>query len=389
MLTLQLGEVCRTCESYNEPGIRVCRECGTPLASGEDMAPAGEAAAISVEGQEPQIQTMDTGEEAVASGTIGGAALPEAAITGAPEAEVDVPIEEEITEEGAPPGLEAQEPAYVYPPTARPPGFPPASARPPPTGKAAMVEGRPCSRCGSQNPPLARFCGSCGNPLVEGARPGAAPEGGRARLVLIRGSGYEGAVFRLNAPSCGAGREDGVIIFPGDPFLAPLHATFEYRDGALVVRDEGAANGLYVRIKEPVFLETGDCFVVGERLLRYAGEEAPQQPTPGMHGSPRAQGPLHRFEEVLRGGRSGRICKRAGPTITIGRVGCDMNFPTDGFVSSRHAEVTVAGGRVILRDNGSANGTYLRVTSGGEKNLEHGDYLLMGQQLLRVEIPRV
>jgi len=37
-----------------------------------------------------------------------------------------------------------------------------------------------------------------------------------------------------------------------------------------------------------------------------------------------------------------------------------------------------------LTDLGSKNGTFLRVV--GEQALGHGDYVFMGQQLLRVEV---
>ena len=62
-----------------------------------------------------------------------------------------------------------------------------------------------------------------------------------------------------------------------------------------------------------------------------------------------------------------------------------MNFPNDPFISGRHAAVTgIDGGRFQLADLGSRNGTFLRVRS--DAPLYHGDYVFLGQQLLRVEI---
>ena len=43
-----------------------------------------------------------------------------------------------------------------------------------------------------------------------------------------------------------------------------------------------------------------------------------------------------------------------------------------------------ADGRFMLLDLGSKNGTYLRMH--GTQALQHGDYLFLGKQLLRVEI---
>jgi ribosomal protein L40E len=34
VLSLQLGQVCRHCDSYNDPGVDVCVSCGQPLGEG-------------------------------------------------------------------------------------------------------------------------------------------------------------------------------------------------------------------------------------------------------------------------------------------------------------------------------------------------------------------
>ena len=50
----------------------------------------------------------------------------------------------------------------------------------------------------------------------------------------------------------------------------------------------------------------------------------------------------------------------------------------------RHAQVLYRDGGLVLKDMDSKNGTFLRVNE--EQELRHGDYVFMGQQLLRVEI---
>ena len=70
--------------------------------------------------------------------------------------------------------------------------------------------------------------------------------------------------------------------------------------------------------------------------------------------------------------------------VAMGREGNDINFPDDPFISGRHAHVEYKDGQLVLTDSGSKNGTFLRVSH--ESKLEHGDYVFMGQQLLRVEI---
>ena len=77
------------------------------------------------------------------------------------------------------------------------------------------------------------------------------------------------------------------------------------------------------------------------------------------------------------------MCLREGDTL-IGREAGDLCFPTDSLLSKRHARIVAEGGLVYLEDLGSTNGTFLRLKL--KKQLQHGDYLLIGKQLLRFEM---
>jgi hypothetical protein len=265
-----------------------------------------------------------------------------------------------------------------------------------------------CPSCGEEAGP-GQFCARCGQPLgghgtqLVAARPPqpgqrtatqafGAMEPGKAKLVLERGEGFDGATFRLNAQEAGAGRSRGAILFPDDPCLAPLHATFFYRDGALHVRDEGAPGGIFLRLRGlTVPLRPGDLFASGDRLLRYAGPVPgpPPPPPDGTRrlGSPRPPGVSVLVEEWLEGGGGGRVFLRSGPSVTLGRAGCSINLGDDPFLSQAHAEILVApDGTAKLRDLGSSNGTYLRVASKAERELHDGDMLRMGREILRVAV---
>ena len=79
------------------------------------------------------------------------------------------------------------------------------------------------------------------------------------------------------------------------------------------------------------------------------------------------------------------IYRARGESITIGREGNDVNFLDDPFISGRHASIEIASdGQMTITDLGSKNGTFVRITD--ETQLTHGDYVFLGQQLLRVEI---
>lgn len=67
---------------------------------------------------------------------------------------------------------------------------------------------------------------------------------------------------------------------------------------------------------------------------------------------------------------------------TIGREG-DTRFPTDAFLSPKHARFHVEKGEVYIEDLYSLNGTFLKLKK--ETKLSPGDTFLMGRQVLRFE----
>jgi pSer/pThr/pTyr-binding forkhead associated (FHA) protein len=298
---------------------------------------------------------------------------------------------------------------------------------------AVDAEPTPCGKCGTIVAAGQRFCPSCGNKIpaainfeVEtrvGPRPsamhaavrepeqvtqpqrglqpagreskpgrstlffGGAHQAARAKLTLIRGDGDDGISFTLAGQDHLAGRGDCPISFPDDPFLSPIHANFVYAGAQLVVRDEGSLNGVYVRISSATELTSGSTVLVGEQVLSVG-------PAPQPEDLPDAEGTYYSASMVrtatleirqnLRGGQLGWVHRVEGDVVTLGREGNDINFPDDPFISGKHAELRIAGGVLSVTDLGSRNGTFVRVH--GERVLKHGDYVFLGQQLLRVEI---
>lgn len=91
-----------------------------------------------------------------------------------------------------------------------------------------------------------------------------------------------------------------------------------------------------------------------------------------------------RLVQLLEGGlRGGAFPLREGDNL-LGREQGDLTFPTDGFVSGRHAVLQVRQDRLQVRDVGSSNGTFIRLS--GPTFVDNGDHFLIGRQLLRVEI---
>ena len=76
-------------------------------------------------------------------------------------------------------------------------------------------------------------------------------------------------------------------------------------------------------------------------------------------------------------GRSFRVTKE----ISLGRAGCDVNFPDDALLAPRHASVLVREGKLYLKDLGSQNGTFIKQRQ--DADLTSGDAFLLGRQLFR------
>lgn len=302
----------------------------------------------------------------------------------------------------------APQPAPVLRPTPIPlstaagAAVPPASVMvstpaPIPLTQAAPAGARDCPSCGGMIPPGFAFCGSCGTRVATDGPP--AEKGGtrfmaaadltaarpRGRLVAIRADGGEGASFELSGET-EVGRTQGPITFADDPYVSPRHCRFLLEGDRLVVEDAGSRNGVYRRIRGEVQLGPGANLRVGRQLLRLESMP-PDAPAPPdgtrVWGSPNP-GFLARVVQVLEGGAAGEAFPLRSGDNLIGRESGDITFPQDGFVSGRHASVVVAADSIRVRDLGSSNGTFVLLT--GRTALEHGDYLLIGNQLLRVEI---
>ena len=67
---------------------------------------------------------------------------------------------------------------------------------------------------------------------------------------------------------------------------------------------------------------------------------------------------------------------------TVGRDG-DTRFPTDAFLSPKHARLHIENGVLFIEDLYSLNGTFLKLRD--EVKLTPGDTFLMGRQVLRFE----
>jgi pSer/pThr/pTyr-binding forkhead associated (FHA) protein len=87
----------------------------------------------------------------------------------------------------------------------------------------------------------------------------------------------------------------------------------------------------------------------------------------------------------LEGGLDGLCFYPKGDAVTIGREQTDLEFPNDRFISGHHCRVNFEDDGALLTDLDSRNGTYIQCS--GATALGDGDFIFIGRQLLRIEIP--
>jgi pSer/pThr/pTyr-binding forkhead associated (FHA) protein len=264
-----------------------------------------------------------------------------------------------------------------------------------------------CPKCTASNAPTFKFCARCGTPLLSAAAQGkaappppkavapvrptpaavprAAPARPRARISAIARDGSRSADYVLTRPETrvGSAVDDGEVKLDQDPYVAATHAILKFDGDRLTVSDAGSANGVFLWLRERE-LESGDELRIGRQRLRV--EWLPEDVAPlteqPLWGSPDA-GYVARAVQLLEGGGEGDIFPLKEGENLVGRGSGDVSFPQDGYVSSRHCTLTIAGGKIAVKDLGSANGTFARIN--GTIPIANGDLLLVGEQILRVD----
>jgi pSer/pThr/pTyr-binding forkhead associated (FHA) protein len=277
---------------------------------------------------------------------------------------------------------------------------PAGAARPTSGGSPASGE-IPCPNCGKFVQATFAFCGSCGARIAGRAPSGASGALGaqrtmhmagsatapsavpRGRLILIRPDGSEGGAHPLHDGENLIGRGQG-SLFDADAYLSPRHAEFVAGPDGVLVRDLRSLNGVFLRILTEESLESGDIFRIGQELLRFEVISPPQPledgteimgtPNPGFWG---------RLSVIVGRDVDGSAFPLFGDAIVLGRERGDILFPEDGYVSGTHARISLRDGQVFLSDLGSSNGTFLRLRH--ERTIPTGSFVLMGQQLFRLE----
>ena len=208
------------------------------------------------------------------------------------------------------------------------------------------------------------------------------------QLILIRGDAREGSAYALNDGETTLGRSAAAIQFPTDPTLAPAHCAFDGKGGIVWVRDLGTTNGVFVRITSPSVLNDGHIFRIGEQVFRVERVK-PQAVTIGLDGAIFGGSPVSearfRLIQFFAGGVRGLVKAVTAPTCSLGRGGCDLNFPDDRYLSHEHARLEDRHRQIVITDLKSRNGVFVRLMAPSQ--VPDGAELFIGHQLVRVVNP--
>lgn len=251
--------------------------------------------------------------------------------------------------------------------------------------------------------PGARFCGNCGTPLVGGTdepqltsrtQPRTKTPPGMPivpKLTVLDESGTASREFPLTRDETVIGRVDADVRFDDDNTVAAEHAVIRRDSDGVRIRDVARGGATWFFIRDYHVLEDGDLMLLGSQVIRVrllnAQAAAPPGP-PVRAGSRVPPNDAAVLEQLLADGRTRDQCfVPEGKAILIGREQGNWVFPYDPTMSARHAEVRSRHEPhdLIVRDLASRNGVGIALRT--ERELHDGDRILLGRQLLRVDLP--
>ncbi|HTY06220.1 MAG TPA: FHA domain-containing protein [Gemmatimonadales bacterium] len=372
---------CPYCGRANDDAAAFCMDCGKPLTKAAAQARARSSAAAAMSPPAPASPSGPAtplphpSKGPLPSTRVSAAVAPEAAATAAPAAPVQT---------GCP--FCGKAIAGVLP-------FCPHCGR----RLTAPGSGPACARCGSPVSPGAGFCATCGAPVSSTPalqRPSTQPA---VRtdfsffLVLLDESGKPVQRYERRALDTGIGRQDGDVRFPDDQFMSPLHARITWEQDQLMLRDLGSRNGTWVFFDQPHKLVDGDLLLIGSQMIRfrrlgYPGPHPPDADATKRMGSLIPSADIASLTQLRSDGSARDVVQLSpGRDVRIGREQGDWVFPYDPSMSSKHAVVRSEDADFVVIDDGSRNG--IARAARGAVPLTNGSRVLVGDKLLRVELP--
>lgn len=274
------------------------------------------------------------------------------------------------------------------------------------TGRGSKGDGATCPACGTLNEEGWAFCQQCGSRLQPPAA--ASPPAQSPPMPLGQPTVADQAAIRDFVPPAKKTTpekpppsppvpETPKAATPHQPPPGPSFGQTTVADQSAVspppppaapMSDEGARPGsggatmVDARPEATISCQRcGQVNAVGSAFCSGCG--GPLVPAQTIVMSSVAAPPEARLQLIMEGGQAGETYDLDDETV-IGRNAGDITFPHDGFMSGRHSKIVRRGSAFLLVDEGSRNGTFVRIT--GEVELKSGDMILIGKQLFKFEV---
>jgi pSer/pThr/pTyr-binding forkhead associated (FHA) protein len=227
-----------------------------------------------------------------------------------------------------------------------------------------------CPKCGKENQDHYKFCLGCGAELPRGgaAKPFSSntPPHGVAAQQAPRGSGAPAQARPAAAQPAPAASAKPT------PAASPQA---QVAHGATVACPQcGHANVPGNRF----------CASCGYNLSALSGAQA--VPSGAAAPAAAAGGGAAVVLTALRadGSEAGTFRLADGPSVTVGRDTGSI-FAGDSYLSPRHATFSRRAAQLLIKDEGSLNGVYLKLKPNEPHHLEYGDVFRIGQEIIRFE----
>lgn len=178
-------------------------------------------------------------------------------------------------------------------------------------------------------------------------------------------------------PRISIGRDKSNSLVINDEGVSVFHAELRQEDGKLFIWDSGSVNGTFVngeKVSGKREVNAGD--VIRFHLIDVQLVDPSKGPAPALSAAVRRElekpaAPQWQAK-AMTGTISGKMFLVDG-TKVIGRdPGCDIII-AGPHVSRRHAELSIRGGKLWVKDLGSSNGTFVNGKRMEEVALKNGD----------------
>jgi pSer/pThr/pTyr-binding forkhead associated (FHA) protein len=223
-----------------------------------------------------------------------------------------------------------------------------------------------CPKCGKENQDHYKFCLGCGAEL---------PRGGAAKPFSSNTPPHGVAAQRASGGPAQARQPSQPAPAPATSARPATAAAPQAAPQAALIACPQCGHG---NVPGNRF-----CASCGYNLSALSGAQA--VPT-GAAAPSAATGGAAVIMTALRadGSEAGTFRLADGPSVTVGRDTGSI-FAGDSYLSPRHATFQRRGPQLLVKDEGSLNGVYLKLKPNEPHHLEFGDVFRIGQEIIRFE----